>query len=91
AYTDARGDDAYNQRLSENRANSAKAVLVQAGIDANRITISASSESAPIAKNTDDDSGRKFNRRVELFVKDANGNDICKSIPPDVPAELKGN
>ncbi|MBK9564880.1 MAG: DUF1508 domain-containing protein [Saprospiraceae bacterium] len=91
AYADARGDDAYNQRLSENRANSAKAVLVQAGIDANRITISASSESAPIAKNTDDDSGRKFNRRVELFVKDANGNDICKSIPPDVPAELKGN
>jgi outer membrane protein OmpA-like peptidoglycan-associated protein/uncharacterized protein YegP (UPF0339 family) len=91
AHTDARGDDAYNQRLSENRANSAKAVLVQAGIDANRITTSASSESAPIAKNTDDDSGRRFNRRVELFVKDANGNDICKSIPPNVPTELKGN
>lgn len=91
AHTDARGDDAYNQRLSENRASAAKAVLVQAGIDANRITTSASSESAPIAKNTDDDSGRKYNRRVELFVKDANGNDVCKSIPPNVPTELKGN
>ncbi len=91
AFTDARGDDEYNQKLSANRANEAKNVLVAAGIESNRIDASAFSESAPIAKNTDDDSGRRFNRRVELYVQDANGNDICKSIPPAVPVELKGN
>ncbi len=91
AHTDARGTDQYNQVLSENRARAAKDVLVASGIDAGRIQTSASSESAPIAKNTDDDSGRHFNRRVELFVQDATGKEVCKSIPPAVPSELKGN
>jgi uncharacterized protein YegP (UPF0339 family)/outer membrane protein OmpA-like peptidoglycan-associated protein len=91
AHTDAKGSDEYNQRLSENRANAAKKVLVGSGIDGARIETSASSEAAPIAKNTDDDSGRKFNRRVELYVLDANGKEVCKSIPPAVPADLKGN
>lgn len=91
AHTDSRGDDAYNQKLSENRANAAKAILVQAGIDAARITTTAKSEAAPIAKNTDDDAGRRFNRRVELFVVDNDGKEICKSIPPNVPSDLKTN
>lgn len=91
AYTDARGDDAYNQNLSTNRANAAKNILSSAGIEASRITAGAFSEGDPIAKNTDDDSGRRFNRRVELYIQDANGVDVCKSIPPAVPNSLKGN
>ena len=91
AYTDARGDDDYNQRLSENRAKGAKDVLVSAGIDGSRISAGAFSEGDPIAKNTTDDSGRRFNRRVELYIQDANGVNICKSIPPSVPSNLQGN
>ena len=91
AYTDAKGSDDYNQKLSENRANSAKSYLVELGIESTRIKINAASKTAPVAKNTDDDSGRKFNRRVELYVKDKAGNEICKSIPPAVPANLKTN
>lgn len=91
AFTDAKGSNEYNDALSANRAKAAKAALVAMGIDAARLTTSASSESAPIATNTEDDSGRKYNRRVELRVKDKSGKEICKSIPPAVPAELKTN
>jgi len=89
AFTDAKGSDVYNQRLSQNRANAAKEALVKMGIDASRIQASAFSESTPIATNTEDDSGRKFNRRVELRIKDATGREVCKSIPPAVPNDLK--
>jgi outer membrane protein OmpA-like peptidoglycan-associated protein/uncharacterized protein YegP (UPF0339 family) len=89
AHTDAKGSNEYNDRLSKNRAEAAKSVLVSMGIDASRITTSASSEGSPLATNTDDDSGRKFNRRVELRVKDKSGKEICESIPPAVPSSLK--
>lgn len=89
AFTDAKGSDSYNQNLSLNRANAAKQVLIAAGIDASRIKAQAMSESEPVAKNTDDDSGRYFNRRVELFVLGADGKEVCKSIAPSVPADLK--
>jgi outer membrane protein OmpA-like peptidoglycan-associated protein/uncharacterized protein YegP (UPF0339 family) len=89
AHTDAKGSNEYNDVLSNNRAKAAKATLVGMGIDAGRLTTSASSEGAPIATNTDDDAGRKYNRRVELRVKDKSGKEICKSIPPNVPGELK--
>ena len=52
------------------------------GIDGSRISTKASSEDHPIATNTEDDSGRKFNRRVELHVMDSSGKEICTSIPP---------
>jgi outer membrane protein OmpA-like peptidoglycan-associated protein/uncharacterized protein YegP (UPF0339 family) len=89
AYTDSRGSDTYNQKLSENRAAAAEAVLVAAGIEASRIEKAASSETAPVASNTKDDSGRKFNRRVELYVVDASGKEVCKSIAPEIPTSLK--
>lgn len=89
AYTDAKGTDEYNNVLSENRAKAAKAALEAMGINGARLTTSAFSESAPIAANTEDDSGRKYNRRVELRIKDKSGKEICKSIPPAVPAALK--
>lgn len=89
AHTDARGTNDYNIRLSKERATAAKNTLVAMGIEASRITTKASSEDQPIATNTEDDSGRKFNRRVELHVMDSSGKEICTSIPPSVPEELK--
>lgn len=89
AHTDAKGTDEYNAALSQNRANAAKNVLVSMGIDDSRIQTTANSESAPIAVNTDDDSGRHYNRRVELRVIDKSGKEICRSIPPKVPTNLQ--
>lgn len=89
AHTDAKGSNEYNDQLSLNRANTAKKVLEGLGIEGGRIKTSADSEGAPIATNTDDDTGRRFNRRVELRVYDASGKEICTSIPPVVPSNLK--
>ena len=89
AHTDIRGTEAYNEALSARRANSAKAVLIRLGIAENRIKTEISGKKDPVAKNTDDDNGRHFNRRVELYIRDKAGKDICKSIAPEIPAELK--
>ena len=93
ANTDWKGSDAYNEALSNRRAGNAKAYLVSKGIDAARIKTSINGEKDPVAKNEvgsqDSEAGRQFNRRVELYVKDKSGKQMCQSIPPAVPADLK--
>ncbi len=89
AYTDSKGRPEYNQKLSRRRALSAKKYLMSKGVYENNISIDAYSEAKPIAKNTEDDSGRKFNRRIELFVLDKLNNTVCRSHPPEIPETLK--
>ncbi|HVF60036.1 MAG TPA: OmpA family protein [Thermoanaerobaculia bacterium] len=68
-HTDAKGDDAYNQRLSERRAAAVKAWLVEReGIEAGRLTTQGLGESKPVASN-DDDAGRQRNRRVAAIIR----------------------
>ena len=62
-HTDAKGDDAYNQRLSERRAASVRQWLSRQGLG----------ETQPVAPNTkpdgsDDPDGRQKNRRVEIVI-----------------------
>ena len=66
-HTDATGSEAYNQSLSEKRANAVKSYLTGKGIDGQRIEASGMGESAPIATNKTK-AGRAENRRVELEV-----------------------
>jgi outer membrane protein OmpA-like peptidoglycan-associated protein len=66
-HTDSRGDDAYNQRLSENRSGAARNYLVQQGVDATRIRAVGMGESEPVDTN-DTDEGRQANRRVEVAI-----------------------
>jgi outer membrane protein OmpA-like peptidoglycan-associated protein len=66
-HTDATGPDAYNQRLSEQRAASVREALVRGGVDAARITSAGFGESRPVAGN-DTPAGRQQNRRVEVVV-----------------------
>jgi outer membrane protein OmpA-like peptidoglycan-associated protein len=66
-HTDSRGDDAYNQRLSENRSGSARDYLVQQGVAPSRIRAVGMGESEPVASN-DTDVGRQENRRVEVAI-----------------------
>ncbi|MDZ7877891.1 MAG: DUF1508 domain-containing protein [Saprospiraceae bacterium] len=89
AHTDAKGTGEYNDALSLKRADAAKKTLVGMGINAGRLTTQADGKNSPIAHNTEDDAGRQFNRRVELYIKDKDGKDICQSIAPNVPDALK--
>jgi outer membrane protein OmpA-like peptidoglycan-associated protein len=65
-HTDSDGDDAHNQDLSERRAASVKAFLVEAyEIDASRLESAGFGETAPVAPN-DTPEGKQQNRRVDL-------------------------
>ncbi|MBB4857642.1 outer membrane protein OmpA-like peptidoglycan-associated protein [Novosphingobium chloroacetimidivorans] len=73
-HTDSKGDDAYNQKLSEDRAQAVAAWLMkQVGVRKRAIETSGEGEKAPIAPNEtlsgqDDPAGRARNRRVELVL-----------------------
>ena len=68
-HTDSKGDDAYNQRLSEQRAGSVKRWLVEReGIAAGRLAPRGWGERKPVAGN-EDEAGRQRNRRVEVVIR----------------------
>jgi outer membrane protein OmpA-like peptidoglycan-associated protein len=65
-HTDADGEAAYNLELSERRAASVRAYLVESyGIDASRLESRGFGESTPVTSN-DTPEGKQQNRRVEL-------------------------
>ena len=68
-HTDAKGDDAYNQRLSERRAESVRRWLAdKERIDAGKLSARGWGERRPVASN-DTDQGRQKNRRVEVVIR----------------------
>ncbi len=67
-YTDATGPEAYNQGLSERRADAVRSYLVSNGVSAGSLTTAGYGESNPVASNDTRD-GRAQNRRVELNVQ----------------------
>jgi OOP family OmpA-OmpF porin len=67
-HTDNRGAAAYNQKLSERRADSVRNMLVEQGIDAGRITTEGKGEASPKADNTTAE-GRQANRRIEVQLQ----------------------
>jgi OOP family OmpA-OmpF porin len=66
-HTDNIGSDAYNQKLSERRANAVKDYLVSKGIEKNRVYTEGKGEKQPIASNSTAE-GRAKNRRTEIEV-----------------------
>jgi len=66
-HTDSDGSDAYNQKLSERRADAVKTYLVGKGIDKNRIYTEGKGEKQPVADNKTRE-GRAKNRRTEIEV-----------------------
>lgn len=66
-HTDAVGSEAYNEDLSERRADSAARYLIGQGVDRDRIGTRGRGETEPVASN-ESDSGRAKNRRVEVAI-----------------------
>lgn len=66
-HTDNTGEDAYNQKLSENRADAVESYLVSEGIKDSRVTTKGYGESQPLDSN-DSETGRQKNRRVEVAI-----------------------
>lgn len=64
-HTDNVGDDGYNQKLSEARANAVKTWLTSHGVAADRLRSKGYGKTSPVTSN-DTDEGRAKNRRVEL-------------------------
>jgi len=74
-HTDFHGDDAYNEKLSQERADAVQAYLVARGIAAGRLEGKGWGEQRPLipgpAGKTND--GRAKNRRVEFHIIEVNG------------------
>lgn len=66
-HTDNVGSDAYNLKLSKDRAESVKAYLVAQGANPSRIEATGYGESQPISTNSTE-AGRQENRRVEFTL-----------------------
>jgi outer membrane protein OmpA-like peptidoglycan-associated protein len=68
-HTDSVGEDAYNMELSERRAGSVVAYLVEHGIEAGRLQAEGKGESDPVADNATPE-GRQQNRRVVVRLQE---------------------
>jgi outer membrane protein OmpA-like peptidoglycan-associated protein len=67
-HTDSQGTGAFNQGLSQGRAQAVRDYLVSRGVQAERIRAEGFGSSRPIADNSSPE-GRANNRRVEIIVR----------------------
>jgi len=72
-HTDSKGDDAYNQKLSQRRAESVRRWFVRNGLGRLQFSVSGLGETKPLVSNskpdgTDDPEGRQKNRRVHIVI-----------------------
>ena len=63
-HTDSKASEKYNQKLSENRADAVKKLIVGYGVSADRVKASGMGETSPTADNSTK-AGRAENRRIE--------------------------
>lgn len=69
-HTDSVGSDAYNKKLSDERAEVVLKYMTQKGIDAKRMLAVGYGEEFPVSPNSSDE-GRKMNRRTEMIIVEA--------------------
>lgn len=98
SFADAIGTDAYNQKLSQERAQSVMSYLERNGVSSNRMRAHGLGESHPVASNTkangsDNPQGRQLNRRTELRIvaEDPTRRVIFDSSKPGTIGEQEKN
>ena len=86
-HTDSVGSDAYNQRLSEQRAQAVIDYLASAGVARDRLRAEGRGETEPRDTNATE-AGRQLNRRVELYVKPIVEGQEQRAYEPPPPREV---
>ncbi len=71
-HTDSRGNDDYNLKLSQKRANFVRDLLIKMGADANSLVAVGRGETEPIIPNAETEPEHEQNRRVEIRIIDGN-------------------
>ncbi len=66
-HTDSRGDEAFNEELSQRRADAVREYLIRQGVARNRLSSKGFGSSKPLASNSTAE-GRQSNRRVEFAL-----------------------
>ncbi|MCD1125180.1 OmpA family protein [Jinshanibacter sp. LJY008] len=66
-YTDNTGTEEINLKLSQDRADSVRAQMIQLGADASRLEAKGYGSEHPVAPN-DTDENRAKNRRIDILV-----------------------
>jgi outer membrane protein OmpA-like peptidoglycan-associated protein len=66
-HADDEGDPEFNARIAQERAESVRFWLIQAGVPKEKLVAKGYGDKAPLASNRTLD-GRQKNRRVQLFV-----------------------
>jgi outer membrane protein OmpA-like peptidoglycan-associated protein len=85
-HTDQKGSEAYNQRLSESRAQAVKTFLVEeAGVSADRLTAKGYGDTEPLIAS-EREQARAQNRRVEFRILDGGDNAADQDSADDSPA-----
>jgi len=85
-HTDSVGADAYNLKLSGQRANSVREYLISQGVAGDQLTSKGFGETQPLADNKTED-GRAQNRRVVMNVLENPGDVDVKQEPPAQTAQ----
>jgi outer membrane protein OmpA-like peptidoglycan-associated protein len=89
-YTDSTGSPEFNQKLSENRAETVRDFLVTQGVKPENIAATGYGEAKPVADNNTAQ-GRALNRRVQLVVSgdaigvEQKGPDAAAPVPAAAP------
>ncbi len=68
SHTDAQGSNAYNERLSQQRAESAVNYIISKGISPDRITAKGYGERQLVIQNAKNDEEHQLNRRTEFKI-----------------------
>ena len=76
-HTDSQGDDAYNKKLSQDRADEVMGYLISKGVAADRLDATGFGEEQPIDSN-DTVEGRHNNRRVIFRIDKHHGDDYVQ-------------
>ena len=84
-HTDDVGSDAYNQKLSEQRARAVMKYLIKKGVAADRLEAKGYGKSQPLVEGTDE-AAREKNRRVGFTIVEPEGGVIPIVVDPNAPA-----